>query len=156
MNMLEHLGRLFAYDDWANREVLASLKAAGTPPPRSLSFMAHILSVERLWLERLERQEQTFPAWPDFTLPQCEAQAAELPRLWKVYLGRMKQADLAQPVTYKNAKGETWANKKGDILLQVIMHSVYHRGQIATNMRAAGHTPAYTDFIHGVRQGFVE
>jgi uncharacterized damage-inducible protein DinB len=36
------------------------------------------------------------------------------------------------------------------------MHSSYHRGQIAADMRAAGVTPAFTDFIHAVRQGFVE
>ena len=40
--------------------------------------------------------------------------------------------------------------------MHVLMHSAYHRGQIAADMRAAGLTPAYTDFIHSVRQGFVE
>ena len=40
--------------------------------------------------------------------------------------------------------------------MHVIMYSVYHRGQIASNVRAEGLTPAYTDFIHAVRQGFVE
>jgi len=39
--------------------------------------------------------------------------------------------------------------------MHVIMHSAYHRGQIATDMRAAGLTPAYTDFIHSIRRGFV-
>jgi len=38
----------------------------------------------------------------------------------------------------------------------VLMHSAYHRGQVALEMRSAGLQPAYTDFIHGVRQGFVE
>jgi len=38
----------------------------------------------------------------------------------------------------------------------VVMHSAYHRGQIASSLRAAGLAPAYTDFIHGIRQGFVE
>ena len=38
-----------------------------------------------------------------------------------------------------------------DVLLHVVMHSVYHRGQIATEVRAAGHTPAYTDYIQAVR-----
>ena len=32
--------------------------------------------------------------------------------------------------------------------MHVIMHSAYHRGQIAADVRAAGLTPAYTDFIH--------
>jgi uncharacterized damage-inducible protein DinB len=43
-----------------------------------------------------------------------------------------------------------------DILTHVLLHSAYHRGQIASQTRAAGGTPAYTDFIHAVRQGFVE
>jgi uncharacterized damage-inducible protein DinB len=35
------------------------------------------------------------------------------------------------------------------------MHSAYHRGQIAADMRAAGFEPVYTDFIHAVRQGYI-
>jgi uncharacterized damage-inducible protein DinB len=42
------------------------------------------------------------------------------------------------------------------VLTHVVMHSAYHRGQIATHMRASGQTPAYTDFIHGVRQGLIK
>ncbi|SRR5712692_3878369 len=156
MDMIEHLHRLFAYDDWANREVLASLRQPETAPARSLKLMSHILSAERLWLERLRQQRQTFPVWPDFTLQECETRAAELPVLWKNYLDAVDEAGLSRPVSYKNSKGESWTNRRDDILLHVIMHSAYHRGQIATDMRAAGITPAYTDFIHGVRQGFVE
>lgn len=154
MNMREHLGRLFAYDDWANREVLATLNKTGGQPPRSVRLMAHIFSAQKLWLERLQSQEQSLPVWPDFSLRECEAQAAELPRLWENYLAH--DAGLARPVVYKNSKGESWTSRPEDVLLHVVMHSAYHRGQIATDMRAAGLTPAYTDFIHAVRQGFVK
>jgi uncharacterized damage-inducible protein DinB len=37
----------------------------------------------------------------------------------------------------------------------VVIHSAYHRGQIAADVRAAGHEPAYTDFIHATRTGRV-
>jgi uncharacterized damage-inducible protein DinB len=154
MNMREHLGRLFAYDDWANREVLTQLKKTGAPPARPVRLMAHIFAAERLWLERLQSQEQSLPVWPDFGLEQCERQATELPRLWKDYLA--DDGNLARPVAYQNSKGESWTSRPEDVLLHVVMHSAYHRGQIATDMRAAGCTPAYTDFIHAVRQGFVE
>jgi uncharacterized damage-inducible protein DinB len=154
MNMREHLGRLFGYDDWANREVLATLKKTGGQPARSVQLIAHIFSAERLWWERLQSQEQSLPVWPDFGLEQCERQATELPRLWKDYLAH--DGNLARPVAYQNSKGESWTSRPEDVLLHVVMHSAYHRGQIATDMRAAGFTPAYTDFIHAVRQGFVE
>jgi uncharacterized damage-inducible protein DinB len=58
-------------------------------------------------------------------------------------------------VTYTNSKGEVWTSGVEDILTHVTIHSAYHRGQIASDLRAEGHTPAYTDFIHAVRQGFV-
>jgi uncharacterized damage-inducible protein DinB len=154
MDLREHLGRLLVYDDWANREVLAMLGKTGGQPARSVQLMAHIFSAERLWLERLQLQKQSLPVWPEFSLQQCEAQAAELPGLWRGYLDR--NADLARPVGYKNSKGEPWTSPAEDVLLHVVMHSAYHRGQIASDMRAAGFTPASTDFIHAVRQGFVD
>jgi uncharacterized damage-inducible protein DinB len=64
MNVVDHIARLFTYDDWANREVLANLRATPAPPPRPLKFIAHTLAAERLWLERLNQQEQTLRSGP--------------------------------------------------------------------------------------------
>ncbi len=76
--------------------------------------------------------------------------------LWKEFLSPANEAELSFPVSYKNTKGESFTSAKEDVLLHVITHSAYHRGQIAAEMRAGGVTPAYTDFIHAVRQGFVD
>jgi uncharacterized damage-inducible protein DinB len=156
MELLEHLCRQFAYDDWASREVLAGLGASPHPPARPLQLLAHILSAERLWLERLTQQPQSLPVWPEFSLDQCEAQIAALGKLWPEYLGQLSPAKLSEKVTYKNSKGEPWTSAVEDILTHVVLHSSYHRGQIASLMRASGAIPAYTDFIHAVRQGLVE
>jgi len=153
--MLEHISRLFSYDDWANREVLNSLRSADAPPARSVGLLAHIVSAERLWLERLEAQQQTFPVWPMFTLDQCRTQIDQLADLWKNYLASLGEAGLTHSINYKNTKGENFTSQKQDVLLHVVMHSAYHRGQIAADLRAAGFTPPYTDFIHAVRQGFL-
>lgn len=156
MSMIEHLQRLFIYDDWANRAVAAALEALPAPPPRSLKYMSHIVAAERLWLERLRVEKQTYPVWPDFTLEHCKLEIRGLREQWKSYLASLKEDGLSRALTYRNSKGESWSNSKEDILVHVLMHSAYHRGQIATDMRTAGFTPAYTDFIHGVRQGLVE
>jgi uncharacterized damage-inducible protein DinB len=156
VTMLEHIKNLFSYDDWANREVLASLQALNAPPERSVKLLAHILSAERLWLERLLVHKQTLPVWPLSRLAQCELEIDQLPGLWKNYLTALGEAGLARSLTYKNTKGESFSSQKQDILLHVVMHSAYHRGQIAADMRAAGFTPPYTDFIHAMRQGFLE
>ena len=93
--------------------------------------------------------------WPTFTLDQCKAEIGQLANLWKKYLTSLGEAGLMDSITYKNTGGETFTSQKQDVLLHVVMHSAYHRGQIAADMRAAGFTPAYTDFIHAVRQGFL-
>ena len=156
MNLADYLRREFAYDEWANREVLAAIRAVGAVNERSLHLMAHILAAERVWLERLKQVPQSVPVWPKPDLEQCEAEAAALGGLWLEFLDLITAGDVSQSVTYKNSKGEEWTSTIVDILTQVIMHSAYHRGQIASHMRASGQTPAYTDFIHGVRQGLVK
>jgi uncharacterized damage-inducible protein DinB len=156
VDTVAHFKRLFAYDAWANRAVFTSLTAIENPPQRSVEFLAHLLSAQRLWWQRIVGQKQTLPVWPKITLQECEEQIAELSTIWKNFLRKTNEAALSNLVTYKNSQGESWSSTVEDILQHVIMHSVYHRGQIATDMRAAGFTPAYTDFIHAIRQKHIE
>ena len=156
MSQGDHLRKQFAYNAWANREVLAAIAAAGGEDRRSLQLMSHILAAERLWLERLKGEPQSLPVWPQFDLTTCEAQAAELDRLWVEYLVVALAGDLSRTISYKNSKGEDWTSAILDVVTHVLMHSVYHRGQIASHMREKGQTPAYTDFIHAVRRGLLD
>jgi uncharacterized damage-inducible protein DinB len=155
VNLADSLRRQFAYDTWANREVLAAIHSSDAARERSLQLMSHILAAERVWLERLKQQPQTVPVWPKPDLAQCEAEAAELGRLWSEYLDFISSRDISQTISYKNTKGESWMSTIVDVLTHVVMHSAYHRGQIATHMRACGQAPPYTDYIHGVRQGLI-
>jgi uncharacterized damage-inducible protein DinB len=156
VDLLEYLRRQFAYDAWANGEVLAAIKSSRSASARPRQLLAHILSAERLWLERLRQWPQSLPVWPEFTLDQCETQIAELSRLWREYLDQLTSAALSDTINYKNSKGEPWSSTVQDVLTHAVLHSAYHRGQIASLMRSGGDAPAYTDFIHAVRQGLVE
>lgn len=155
-DLLSYFHRLLAYDDWANREVLAALGKLEAPPAKSVKLLAHIVAAERLWLARMRQEHQPLPVWPDFTVRESGNEIAQLPGQWGEFLEGLTRSGLAADVSYKNSKGESWTNSVQDILMHVVMHSAYHRGQIALDMRTAGHQPVYTDFIHGVRQGLVE
>ncbi len=155
MDFLAHLRRQFVYDGWANREVYAGLKRAAQPSARSLRLLAHILSAERLWLERIKQQPQSLPVWPESSLEQCAAQMEEIAELWHEYMEQLSPSQLADKVLYKNTRGEPWTSSVEQIATHVILHSAYHRGQIAAQMRAEGKEPAYTDFIHAARQGLL-
>lgn len=145
--MLTRLRRLFRYDDWANRE---TLDAATTP--RALALVAHVLGTEWLWLARVRGQPSPAPVWPDWDAKRCVQEAELLAPEWARLLDA-GEAELARKVDYVNSKGEPWSSTVEDVLLHVMLHSAYHRGQAAANVREAGGEPAYTDFIHAVRTG---
>ena len=154
--MLPYFHKLYAYDVWANREAVESLKKAANPSPKSVEYMAHIVAGEWFWLGRLGHRNKPVSVWPESGLSQCEAELPQLAQVWKDYLNGLTPERLNERIAYINTKGESWSNSIQDILMHVLMHSAYHRAQIASNLRAAGHQPAYTDFIHSVRQGFVK
>ncbi len=89
--------------------------------------------------------------WPELTFDDAANELDALKRAWREVLAAF---DPRMDVAYTNSKGEPWTSSAGDIVMHVILHGAYHRGQIAIVIRAAGEEPAYTDFIHCVRSGF--
>ena len=148
--------RMFSYDHWANRECIAAMRAANFVPADIIGRMAHILSAQKLWLERLLGRPQSMPVWPTLTVDECAELSEETFSAWGKYLAGLTPTALDAEIEYRNTKGEAWSSRVEDILMHVLFHSAYHRGQVALQMRAAGLTPASTDFIHAIRQGLVE
>jgi uncharacterized damage-inducible protein DinB len=155
MELLAYLRRLFDYNQWANHETLEGLRAVASAPERSRKLIAHIAAAEWLWLRRLKDGKQ-MAVWPALTLAECESEFQALQAAWRDFLASLTPQHLAHEIAYTNSIGEPWKNRVADVLTHAAMHSAYHRGQIASDMRQAGNTPAYTDFIHCVRQGFLE
>ncbi len=149
--MIELLRRMLRYDVWANREALRSLRPA--PPARSLRWLGHIIGAEFLWLARLDGTPATLPVWPELSLDQCEELLQDLARRIP---DDVTAGSLTRQVGYTNSKGEPWTSTAEEILTHLVIHSAYHRGQIASDLRASGREPAYTDYIHAVRQGLLE
>ncbi len=154
MDLVHHLRKQFEYNAWANREVLDALRTSGKPPAAALKRLAHIVAVEQLWLARLGLQKN-IPAWPGLSLLESERVLADLPERWHEYLHTLTPEKLEARIPYVNSEGEPWTNSVEDILAHVLLHSAYHRGQIAADMRTAGQEPAYTDYIHAIRQSRV-
>jgi uncharacterized damage-inducible protein DinB len=144
------LARLFRYDDWANREEVEHLRNASNI--KALQLFGHIIGTQWLWYARLRGEESRSEVWPDLSIDDCARSLDLLGSFWTEYLAG---APLEDKVTYVNSKGETWTSRVEDVLMHVVMHGAYHRGQIAMAMRSAGEEPAYTDFIHCTRNRFI-
>ena len=63
-------------------------------------------------------------------------------------LAALERFSTQQPVTYKTGSGTTFTHSVQEIFFQIITHSTYHRGQIATELRSIGIQPPMTDFIY--------
>ncbi len=147
---------MLAYDRWANRECLVAMGNVGMEQSKAVRLIAHIISAERLWLERMQRVPQTMAVWPATTIGECVTLAESVADSWQAYLQQLPRDGFNDEIEYRNSKGEPWSSRIEDVLNHVFFHSAYHRGQIALQMRADGFDPPYTDFIHAVRNGFVK
>ena len=149
------LEELLAYDRWANGETAASVAAAGDASPRALAVLGHIAGAEWLWWTRVERVPPRLAVWPTLSSDACVSELRSVGEAWESYVSRIGVTGLSTLVAYTNSRGEAWTSTVQEILLHVVFHSAYHRGQIATAVRLSGHEPAYTDYIHAVRRGLL-
>lgn len=156
MNQIRWLQRLFAYDAWANNEILSALLPSTSVPDPVLRLLNHLFSAQQLWLQRLQQQPPSLAVWPNLSLSQCQELNQQMRLAWQDYLAAVDDPKLSRACSYTNSKGEHFTSQVSDILMHVVLHSAYHRGQIASRMRDAGLHPPLTDYIHGVRQGLVE
>ena len=149
METKELLHRALAYNHWANRLTLGSLKSQPQNNWRALRALAHLLIAEREWLLRLEENRDTtgFDFWPELSLENCEAMMEQTHESYAKLLDSLTENDLDKVASYKNSKGVAYHTPYRDILQHVMLHSTYHRGQVAAAVRAGGGTPAYTDYI---------
>jgi uncharacterized damage-inducible protein DinB len=157
---VERYRRWFACEKDMHRKVLESLETvpeegrSSEPYRKALNLMGHIAAARRTWLHRMdpaiERPAAIFPT--DVTLDGLRPELEVVERAWTDYLQRLTDDEASRVITYATFEGTWYHTAVDDILMQTYGHSLYHRGQIASLVRAAGGQPAATDFIFWVRE----
>src|SRR5262245_18572837 len=152
--------RWFEYEIEAHEKVIASLNSVpadqrGSPAFRkAVDLLAHIVGGRRIWLHRfgktLDGPPALFPTGA--SLDEVIASLRVAQAHWLEYLTALTDAELARVFEYQSIDGGRFRNRIEDILTQLFGHSLYHRGQIATLVRAAGGEPAQTDFVYWTRE----
>lgn len=144
---------LFDYDFWANREALASLAAIDGDASRARKFFYHIIGAQRVWLSRFEAPESpSTEPWPALTLEGAGPALEDLHARWVKQLDGLTPEKLSSDLVHRNTKGQEFRTPLRDVLMHLVMHSVYHRGQVAAAVRDSGGKPAATDYVVYVRQ----
>ncbi|MDQ2767831.1 MAG: DinB family protein [Gemmatimonadota bacterium] len=145
------LSKLLEHLVWADERVLASLRAMTHPDQRALDLYAHVLGTEHVWLARMQERTPREKVWPDLSLERAQALAAETAASLRSFLQSLSTDQLQRKIAYRNSAGVAFESTIEDMLLQVMLHGCYHRGQVALLIRGAGAEPAPTDYIAFVR-----
>ena len=143
------LEQLVRYHQWANQRfipVLQNLTPEQWEETHPSSFnsirrtMLHLWDAEQLWLKRIQGESPL--GWPSagFT-----GDGPALLKGWKAttqalvdFVAGKNEEALAVIVTYQNTRGDTYRQPIYEIVLHLINHATYHRGQLITLLRQAG------------------
>ena len=137
----------FEYDRWADRR-WADRLAELPDVPAATSLLSHLGATKQVWLKRLQGADRPGVAiWPDDSLAEATKRVESAGRAMKRYVALLSPSDLDDRAVYRNSSGTEFATPVRDILMHVLTHGHYHRGQIAQHVRRAGHEPVWTDYI---------
>jgi len=155
---LESIRKLYAYNHWANEEVLASVaelsweeltRKDGTSFGSLWGTLVHIFGVEWLYPQRWRG---TFPR----ALPsQNGIEGLDgLHEYWegvrtdqRGFIDELTEERLVQRVEYINLQGEKFGYPLVDQMRHLVNHSSYHRGQVALQLRWLGKPAHATDYL---------
>ena len=153
--MIHMLKRMEDYDRWASRRTLESVAALPEPSERALVLLSHLLASRLRWLGMIDGEDLgLMDTWPRYSLAECTRLSGELEGRLRSRIDGLEKADLDKVVSYTNPKGEYLEFKWGDTLLHSLLHSQYHRAQIASEVRSIGGQPASTDYIVMCKEEF--
>ena len=141
--------RLFAYDMWANEQVLLTLQEHHnfSQTEQAVIYFSHIAGAQELWYKRIQQEPvEDLKVWPDYGLPKALQKLKTYAEKWKA-LATSNRSELDRKIEYQNSKGKKFATPLSDILNHVIIHGQHHRAQIAQLLRNEKIDPPATDFI---------
>ena len=144
--------RIFEHMRWADNRTLTSLQSLSEPPEQAVDLYAHVLTAEHVWLARIQHRKPVYEVWQSLSLHECAQLSNENYDGYSTLLSHSDDVRLEAPVRYTNTSGREFQTALRDILLHVTHHGMYHRGQVALLVRAAGGTPLPTDLIVYVRE----
>ncbi len=137
---------------WADRRTAESLDTLDPPPADVVRIWAHLLGAEATWLARLAGRIADVAVWPELDVAECRAlMTRNHEELSRITDG--SAAEMTRAITYRNSHGEQFTNTVAGILHHVALHGMYHRGQVALEVRRRGGVPLSTDLIVYLRVG---
>ncbi|WJH36482.1 DinB family protein [Paenibacillus sp. CC-CFT747] len=134
---------------WANARILDALVDSKTKNKDLLKLVRHVAIAERVWLSRLQgKGTAQYSLWEEAEdLTAIRTMFEENAEQYRVYMEGLEESELDEMVDYASQSGVPFRTSVRDILLQVLLHGQYHRGQINRALRIESAEPAQVDYI---------
>lgn len=162
MRNLDDIAELLAYNRWAHDrflDVIESLDPETVEREIESSFssiratLAHMVGAERTWVARWESGEGHLPdTWDELSVVELREELRGVKLRQDAFLTTLDDGDLTREVHYRDRAGNPHTSSIRHMLMHVVNHATYHRGQLVTLLRQVGAVPPSTDFIRYTRR----
>lgn len=153
------LPSLFAYKTWADSELLGLLEQASlTNPPERLRSairrLNHVNVSDRIFRAHLTGERHAFTDTNTEETPTVSALKADMlenDRWFEHYVTSSSPQQLEEVVRFTFTDGDKGAMSREEMLLHVITHGGYHRGNVGEMLDGVGldaPRDLYTRFLH--------
>ena len=143
MSAGELLFRMFRYQAWANEEMVQAIQGLHAEQHAearhtALRLMSHCLVVNKIFAAHLAGKPHGFAANNTPETPTLEALRAEFATMDQWYLDYVRAvtpAALSESVPFTFTDGDLGYMTREEMLMHVITHGGYHRGEVGRVMR---------------------
>ncbi|MFZ6000881.1 MAG: DinB family protein [Bacteroidota bacterium] len=144
--MKEYFIKLYKYNEWANLRVLGAIEKQNVQDEKVLSLFSHLLAAQFLWLHRIKGlPPPDVQLWKTYSVEQIRKMVVDGAAQWNQFIA--DTGDFNRIMKYKNYVGDYYENNVEHVMMHLVNHGTYHRGQIALLLRQKGFEPINTDFI---------
>lgn len=138
--------RWYSYNAWANRKLIACLEQQQVSDEKILTVMSHLLAANFIWINRIKGLPKSeYKLWGTYSLAELKTMGQEADKQWMDFVNA--QDDFNRVLKYKNYVGDYYETNVEQIMIHLVNHGSYHRGQVAMLLRQKGFEPVNTDYI---------
>lgn len=158
--MKDQLTKYIRYNIWANQRVCDFVKNNLSEEQLNKEIISsfqsvkktlfHLWDAEVIWLQRLHGKSLSYFPSKDFkgSMEEGINSLLDNSKAFSDLIASKENSFFETSIKYRNTKGVEFETKASDVIMHIMNHSTFHRGQIITMFRQLGFTELFsTDYI---------
>lgn len=122
------------YEMWANDMVIKAVSEADSPEDRVYEILSHLVISPNNWIRKILKEAPIYKSWDKLTLADCRSLSHENLLKWKDFIVNKTDNELEQYIFFP-FMGVSSKISIEDLLIHLVNHSSYHRGQIIMKLK---------------------